>query len=331
MLEVIRSEVELLHFAVTNDCHRLEEKILRSQESNNHNLFRLFDIVQDRFFQLSDGLTTIQVTQTTMKRTLDVGARRCILEWLSPVNYGRQQSDYASRQQAGTGRLFLDSSRYTEWKCNQGRTLFCPGDPGAGKTILAATIIRDLIEAGYQNSVAYIFCNHKREGTVGRLDDLLASLLQQLACGQSPLPTCVHSLYDFHVEKGTRPSVEELSRALEAVVSISSRVFLVLDGLDECNDARRPFLKAVFKFQETQNINVLATSRNNPDIAKYFRNSPTVRVFATRQDIGRYLDAHLMGDVGDLPSFVSGCDHAALRSDIKSTIVDASQGLYACR
>jgi hypothetical protein len=35
-----------------------------------------------------------------------------ILDWLTPINYDPQQSDYLKRRQPGTGQWLLDSAEY---------------------------------------------------------------------------------------------------------------------------------------------------------------------------------------------------------------------------
>src|SRR6202034_3115190 len=115
--------------------------------------------------------------------------RQEILDWLTPVDYGPQQSDYLKRRQRGTGQWLLDSAKYQTW-LNIGRqALFCLGIPGAGKTILTSIIVDDLITR-FQNdptvNIVYIYCNFQRKDEQ-KIDDLLASLLKQLAQGQSSL------------------------------------------------------------------------------------------------------------------------------------------------
>src|ERR1700733_3943383 len=59
-------------------------------------------------------------------------------------NYASQQNDFIARRQEGTGQWLLDSGEYQTWLQSAKKTLFCPGIPGAGKTILAAIAIDNL-------------------------------------------------------------------------------------------------------------------------------------------------------------------------------------------
>jgi hypothetical protein len=103
---------------------------------------------------LSDSVQDMRFRQLNQEH-------QAILDWLTPVNYGSQQSDYFGNRQEGTGQWFLESAEYREWLDADGKTLFCPGIPGAGKTILSSIVINDLHTRFSDNpkiGIAYIYC-----------------------------------------------------------------------------------------------------------------------------------------------------------------------------
>jgi Cdc6-like AAA superfamily ATPase len=96
------------------------------------------------------------------------------------------------------------------------QTLFCPGIPGAGKTILTSVVVEELSTRFYNDSrivVAYIYCNFKRQ-IEQTLENLLASLLKQLAQSRPSLPESIKSLHDRCRAKKARPSVDDISSVL---------------------------------------------------------------------------------------------------------------------
>jgi hypothetical protein len=196
-----------------------------------------------------------------------------IADWISPINYGPQHSDYFDRRQIGTGQWLLDSEQFHAWLEMDKQTLFCPGIPGAGKTILTAIVIDDLTTQ-FSNDptigIAYVYCNFRWQSEE-KAEDLLASLLKQLTQVRSSLLDTMKSLYDKHKIKRTRPSFEEISRALRSVAALYSRVFIVIDALDECqasDGCRSRFLEEVFSLQAKFRANVFVTSRFLPEITK---------------------------------------------------------------
>jgi hypothetical protein len=222
-----------------------------------------------------------------------------ILDWLTPIDYAAQQSDFIARQQAGTGQWLLDSAEFQAWLKDDKQTMFCPGIPGAGKTILTAATIDDLTTR-FQNDpgvgIAYLYCNFRRKDEQ-RAQDLLASLLKQLSEERSSLPDSIKSLYDKHKEKRTRPSLDEISRTLQSVASIYSRIIIIVDALDECQvlgGCRMTFLTEIFSLQTRTGANLFMTSRSIPEITERFRGSIIYEIRAHDEDVRQYLDGRIL-------------------------------------
>jgi hypothetical protein len=250
-----------------------------------------------------------------------------ILNWLTGIDYAPQQNDYIRRRQPGTGQWLLDSAEFQTWLYTSQQTLFCPGIPGAGKTILTSIVVDDLCNR-FRNDItigiAYIYCNFRRQDEQ-KVEDLLASLLKELAQYQLSLSGIVKDLYDRHKDKRTRPSFDDLSRALQSVASLYSRVFIVVDALDECqisDGCRSRLLSEVFNLQTKAGANVFATSRFIPEITEKFEGSTTLKIRARDEDVRSYLDGHTI----KLPSFVRGDPN--LQGEIKTKIVGAVEGMY---
>ena len=253
--------------------------------------------------------------------------RLAILDWLTPIDYALQQNDFISRQQAGTGQWFLDSAEFQQWLEICKETLFCPGIPGSGKTILTAIVVNDLT-ARFSNDpdigIAYIYCNFRRneEQTASAL---LNSLLKQLAQSMSSLPQCVKELYDRHKGKQTRPSFDDISRTLSSIVTIYSRVFIIVDALDECrvsDGCRATFLSEIFRLQTNCTVNLFATSRLIPEIKENFKGRMSLEIRANEEDVRRYLGGHMF----QLPGFVIRSPE--LQEEIKAEIVQSVDGMY---
>ena len=81
---------------------------------------------------MNDKVEGIAEDTSTLRLNQSQKDREEILQWLSPINFGIQQSDLSSRRQAGTGDWFLESHEFHEWINKEGGTLVCQGMPGAG-------------------------------------------------------------------------------------------------------------------------------------------------------------------------------------------------------
>src|SRR6266480_3203699 len=254
-----------------------------------------------------------------MKSKLDRDEDIKILNWLTPVDYAPQQSDYIGRRQAGSGQWLLDSEEFQTWLNTDKQTLFCPGIPGAGKTILTSIVVDYLCAQAEKNpdiGIAYLYCNFRRRDEQ-KAEDLLASLLKQLIQERSPIPDSVKSLHDRSRKNRTRPSFNEISEAMQSTAATYSRVFIIVDALDECQTSdgcRTRFLSELFNLQKIQGTNILVTSRFIPEIVDQFEASVYLEIRASSEDVERYLEDHM----GQLPSFVRR--DRSLQEEIKARI-----------
>jgi adenylate kinase len=256
--------------------------------------------------------------------------RKIVLNWLTTIDYAPQQIDFIDQRQAGTGQWLLDSPEFNAWLETEKQTLFCPGIPGSGKTILTSTVVEELntrFENDKSIGIAYIYCDFQRQDEQ-KAKNLLASLLRQLTQGQSSLPESVKSIHDSYDDKRTQkwtgPSIIELLKTFQSVATRYSRVFIVIDAVDECQPdqrSREEVLSAIFKLQTDCKANVFATSRFIPDIIKKFGGSMSLEIRASREDIQRYIE----GYIEKLPPFIERSQ--PLRVEIATAIADAVDGM----
>ncbi|KAF3284216.1 hypothetical protein TWF970_011436 [Orbilia oligospora] len=227
-----------------------------------------------------------------------------ILNWLTDIDYGPQQSDYRSRRQAGTGQWLLNSPEFQEWVVGDKQSLFCPGIPGAGKTIIASIVVDYLVSKVGNTKVglAYIYYD-MRQTKLQNANHILASLLKQLAETQSSLFPGIKDLYTHHHPRHTRPSFDELSKVLRSIMNTYSKVFLVIDALDESRTSdgfQRLILTEIFYLRNQHNANIFITSRNIPEITEMFKEGKSLEIRARDVDIEKYIKGRI-SDEGKEP------------------------------
>ncbi|KAH8691186.1 hypothetical protein BGW36DRAFT_305298, partial [Talaromyces proteolyticus] len=256
-----------------------------------------------------------------------------ILSWLSATNHVACLNSIVARRTKDTGGWLLNSTTFDEratfdeWVRTSGQTMFCPGAPGVGKTVITSAVIRELQNSFQGDSkvgLAYFFygLNSIKEPDSS---EVLASLLKQLVEQQHLMPNCVKGLYKRHYDRSTRPSYTEIARAFHSVASSYTRVFIILDALDESrmsNQGYHMILKTIRSIPEEVGISLFATSTFVPEIMREFSDCFTLEIRATQDDIRRYLD----NKITMLPEFVS--NDAPLREDIKNGIVLAADGVF---
>jgi ankyrin repeat protein len=250
-----------------------------------------------------------------------------MVKWISPTDYPAQQSDIIGRRQEGTGQWFLDAPEFTRWLVEPKGTLFCPGIPGAGKTMVAAIAIDYLLKSVQSSSVgvAYVYCNYKAQKEQDA-SSMLAAIVKQLVQGRPSIAEPVARLHEQHADQGTKPSLREIFGALQEVVTKYSTVYVIIDALDECqdNDGTRSHLLARVKdLQVGQDVRIMATARFIPEIEAEFQTAIKLEIQASDEDVRRYI----AGQTHRLPRYIQR--DPALQATIQDKLVEAVDGMYA--
>jgi AAA domain/Heterokaryon incompatibility protein (HET) len=289
---------------------RLRKKIGKSSKQKRHQDIPHHD---DQAIKDDNSMTREQKRQR----------RYDITDWISPIDFAAQQTDITSRRQEGTGVWLTDSPEFLGWLQGSNQTLFCPGIPGAGKTMIAAAAV-DHLWTHVQDKdigVAYIYCNYKTRADQ-KAANLAATILKQLIQGRPSVPEPVVNLYDRHADRGTRPSLEEILNALQAVVSSYSKVYVVVDALDEClNHDRSQLLAMLRNLQSKGHLSFMATSRFIPEVMQQFNLSPMLEVRASDSDVKLFI----AGQMYLLPEFVQR--DSQLQTAIQDGISTAVEGM----
>ena len=258
----------------------------------------------------------------------DCEERQVVADWLTLIDYSSQQSDSINRRQEGTGLWLLNSTEFQKWVNHSKKTLFCPGIPGAGKTIMSSIVV-DHLNTNFGNDagvgIAYIYCSYQSQQKQ-EPEDLLMSLLKQLTQRRPLLPENVKSLYEHHKDKQSRPSFNEIVKTLHSTIQLYSRVFIIIDALDEYhvsnNEGLNRLLSEVFNLQDQTEVNLFATSRYVEEIISQFKRCMLKEIRAQDDDILRYVNVQIPQL---LRSQIS--KHPEVQDTVRKDIVKAADGM----
>ncbi|KAI4122405.1 MAG: hypothetical protein LQ341_007311, partial [Variospora aurantia] len=257
---------------------------------------KLSQAIKDNTNFLRTHVPVIQSGVDTIRQDQDSAKHHRLLEWVSASEYPLQQSDIIKRRQGGTGQWFPDAPEVARWLKEPGTTLFCPGIPGAGKTMIAAIAIDHLLKLAQSSSrgVAYVYCNYKAQEEQDA-SSLLAAILKQLVQGRLSTVEHIERLHQKHASKGTKLSLDEIYKTLRDVLAHYPTVHVVIDALDE--------------------------SRFIPDIEDAFRGALRLEVQASEEDVKRFV----AGQIFRLPRCIQR--DPALQILLQEKIVDAVDDL----
>ena len=199
---------------------------------------KLSQAIRDDTAFIKTAIPVLTAEVKCVRESQDDQQYRVITDWLSSTDFSAQQSDFISRRQEGTGLWFIKSPKFTSWLEGMKQTLFCPGIPGAGKTMIAAIAVDHLWKTFQKDNIgiASVYCNYKSQESQ-TTTDLVAAILKQLVQERPLLGESVTALHKRHADRRTRPSLDELLTTLDSISSCYSKIYIVLDGLDECSNS----------------------------------------------------------------------------------------------
>lgn len=132
-------------------------------------------------------------------------------------------------------------------------------------------------------------------------------------------------LYRQHSKKQTRPTLDELSKLLQLEVFRFSKVFIVIDALDECPENRGTRDSFITEIRNLQPItHLLVTSRQISTIEREFQKAAQVEIHAKDEDIGRYIESRIQGDY-QLIRYTQ--KDPGLQDTIRNTIIEKTKGM----
>lgn len=170
-----------------------------------------------------------------------------------------------------------------------------------------------------------MYCNYK-EKDVQTLVNLIGSLWMQLNQNNASISTDAEDLYKSHVNKGTHPTLDEVSNVLQSELSRYSKVFVVIDALDEFSAGDQFQAALLTELRALQPVvNLLVTSRFVDNIKRQFGGMPMLEISASPEDVQTYV-VNRITQSERLSRHVS--KDTALREEIIQTVVGNAQKMY---
>lgn len=271
----------------------------------------------------------------TVKDNQDQSARdqhkKAVLDWIekSATRYDVLQHDYISRAEDGTGSWFLRSQTFQKWTHAPASTLYCPGIPGAGKTIMTS-IATKYLQSHFprtDHNVAVVYFNYKRKNEQSHTQ-LLFSILWQFVCQRTEMPSSLDKFHKKHEHDG--PDVEELLNLLGNLVQESPFSFLLLDALDEFLDeenTRCIFFRYISELRKTGKLHILMTFRPNTEIPFTLTEDDSLTIHAAEEDLKLYIRQRV-SLMESFPDCVDeDDDFLVLQDKVVDQITQASDGM----
>ncbi|KAJ6559670.1 ankyrin repeat-containing domain protein [Mycena capillaripes] len=284
----------------------------------------------------TNRLVDISIQQTAIEATAEEIHGMVVAEKLEkwfglPPNMKQKQDDIQKIRKEGTGSWILNDNRFVEWQDNAG-ALWIQGNSGTGKSVLSSTLISKLMddqqlfqELGKPSAVGFFYLDFKEKESRTVVPALRRIVLQLSA--QSPHP---YRALDkqYMLSKGqTLPNFSQLLEFLQKLLSELGRTYIVIDALDECDDAELEWLvdlvSTLWKCSCKGSIHVLITSQPRAIFTESFKGMPCILLDSsvTMHDIRLFISSEIR-DNRKMKMW------AARTNEIVDRIVKKSSGMF---
>ncbi|KAF6753233.1 hypothetical protein DFP72DRAFT_902290 [Ephemerocybe angulata] len=258
---------------------------------------------------------------------VDVSNLEELLKWINGPEFRAIYRANLARRMPQTGNWFFGRFEFALFVREKGVVLWVTGLPGAGKTVLASIIIEYLEEApstleNCKNAVTvYAYLRYSERFT---LHDILAGLLSQLVRSHDVVFEWIKTTaaYRNHKKLGDICTAADALELLRGAMRLFSRVFVVIDGLDEVDDmVKEGLLNAI----PTLQANFLITSRPLEMFRCQVPDAVEISIQANLEDIALYVEETIKMS-SRLKSILK--DDIELKKRLQSQICEKSQGMF---
>lgn len=269
-----------------------------------------------------------------------VRIRREILRWLSPTEdeptyFQDRFQELIESKCEGTCEWLLEEDKYQAWILPQSleTVLWLNGDPGTGKSMLAASVVDQVSrDPKLQHQAVIYFFVDGRSNDPNRTQAtaILRSFVYQLSCSPNIPDNGI-------IEKAFQASGQE--RALQfdvlwnifsALLSLSAGTIITLDGLDESNDSKiekliSNLLNLISGLDGKIKLFIFSRSTSEPHICELLHMFPSITVTArkTSKDMEIFVSINTK-------KVLKPCSFstAELIETVSSSLIAGANGMY---
>ena len=256
--------------------------------------------------EAADARAVILANKEQLEKAKKQNIHRQIIEAIPSVDTELKHKKLQYLRYPGTGSWIFEDGKFREWKNSaQSSMICCLGIPGCGKTVLASRIIDELQDNSPKARVIYYYCDYSDKRTL-QIDRIVGTLLKQFFFDGLVPEEIEARIPRKYVEGRQMLGASELIDLVCFAVKSCSPVFVVLDGLDECEKEARQ--RTIDMFGHLSKINdavvkILLLCRDEDQLLslRALQGVPRIRITPLALE-------------GDIKSFVTGSVRARVQS-----------------
>lgn len=231
-----------------------------------------------------------------------------------------------------TGLWLTGSPRFTFWLDSPGSKIWLSGIPGAGKTVLAGSVIQEALTRSHTAddvAAAFFFCDYKNKVTWDPTN-ILGAVASQLARQKTEAFAILQAYYDqLHPRTGLEqsPDLDDLRAKIGEMSGLFKQTIIVIDGLDECDDNTDAVVDVLLELATyNSTISMALFSRSHDNIRYRLESDFThIQIAAHTEDIKLYVGAELDRRIRANHLQLTS---VAMKDEISETLVKRANGMY---
>ena len=257
------------------------------------------------------------------------------LQWLAPSHQEVAAVRFTNtrRRTPGTLEWVLHLKEFETWRMytstDMASVLWLNGPPGVGKSVIT-TFIVDLLEQTYPESIVLLFICKSGDPKLMHVHNIITTLAYQLC---QKVPQVEWHLRGLQEDGFVINSSHDTSHLVEVLLTqpladLTQQIFLVVDGLDECQVESFPnggsdLEQLLTTLRATSRLKLLATSRKTPEISLALTGLPAHEISAENSsDIGLYIKQRVAS------SKILTRGFAAAQIDPVDYVLPKAQGIF---
>ncbi|KAL8886795.1 MAG: hypothetical protein Q9215_005533 [Flavoplaca cf. flavocitrina] len=257
--------------------------------------------------------------------------RRKILDSFGTTTPEKNHDMSLKLRQPQTGLWLTEGEEFSNWLNTAGSGLWLYGIPGAGKTVLAASLIEKAIRRSSQKvAVAFYYCDYKDLETQ-KPCNILGSLAKQFARQDEQSFRALRTFYQQHRRSDKSPveyEPQELSALIKSMTVFFEAAMIIVDALDECGKSAKRLAKLLAGLRssnEYTDIKTLFLSRDELDIRDILVDYPQVSIAAKSRDLKLYVAAEIATRIEEKDLRIKD---PSLQEHIMERLIEGADGMF---
>lgn len=315
LLSEITRHKENINLALTADNMATLLKILSKAEKLQGSTEELVDEVKK--------------TKKIVTRIQQDSTRKAIVDYFLPYNPQQNYEMSLSLRHPRTGLWLTRRPEFQTWLEHPDSALWLSGIPGAGKTVLAGTVIEEALKRCSEKvATVFFFCDYKDKRTQ-TAENVLSALASQLAIQKEEAYSYLERYHrELHPSRRleSRPNVSGLRKIIADMFKSFDQVYLIVDGLDECGDNTEKVVDGILSLLEcSDNVSTALLSRDEYNIRDRLEEDFTgVEIAAHTEDITEYVTSEIEKRISDKSLRI---DDLNLKGEILERLIDGAKGM----